>query len=541
MKGADIEAQILQLEEVKCITLYPDIELTDAAAQVGIRTIMPRTERVAVDIANGLSRVSNGRTIGVCTMQPGAGIQNAYAGVAQAWADSSPILVLPEVTNRRLLHTFPSYNAYDSYRNISKWSDTILFSDQIPDLMRRAFTLLRTGRPGPVVLELPGDVAREEYSPSTLPYTPVKGWKSAADARDVEVTVRALTAASDPVIYAGQGVLYAEAWDELKEFSELLQIPVLTSMTGKSAYPENHPLSLGVAAHVQTPAAKHFLAKADLVFAIGAGLSRHWMQAPIPAGKTLIQLTNCEFDIGKGYTVNHALLGDAKLVLQQLIQEVHQQGSAQATNSGLTTAIAEKKQAWWLEWSSLCTSSEIPINPLRVIWDLMHTIDREHSIVTPESGKSRDHASTTYEVLTPRGYLGFGHTTTLGFTLGCAMGAKLAQPEKLVVNIMGDGAFGMVGMDIETSVREDLPILTILLNNSTLSTIGGFPTANKQYQTGSMTGNYADMAETLGVHGQKVEHPDNIIPSIKRAITEVNAGHSAFIEVITKLETKVSR
>jgi thiamine pyrophosphate-dependent acetolactate synthase large subunit-like protein len=121
------------------------------------------------------------------------------------------------------------------------------------------------------------------------------------------------------------------------------------------------------------------------------------------------------------------------------------------------------------------------------------------------------------------------------------MGAKLAQPKKLVVNIMGDGAFGMVGMDIETSVREDLPILTILLNNSTLSTIGGFPTANKQYKTGSMTGNYADMAETLGVHGQKVEHPDDVIPSIKRAITEVNAGHSAFIEVITKLETKVSR
>jgi acetolactate synthase-1/2/3 large subunit len=541
MKGADIEARILQLEDVKCITLYPDIELTDAAATVGIRTIMPRTERVAVDIANGLSRVSNGRTIGVCTMQPGAGIQNAYAGVAQAWADSSPILVLPEVTNRRLLHTFPSYNAYDSYRNITKWSDTILFPDQIPDLMRRAFTLLRTGRPGPVVLELPGDVAREEYSPPTIPYAPVKGWKSTAAPHDVEVTVRALKGASDPVIYAGQGILYAEAWDELKELSEILQIPVLTTMTGKSAFPEDHPLSLGVAAHVQTPAAKYFLAKADLVFAVGAGLSRHWMQAPIPPGKTIIQLTNCEFDIGKGYAVHHALLGDAKLVLQQLIHEVHQQGLVQPPNSARVTAITEQKDAWWLEWKGLCTSSDIPINPLRVIWDLMHTIDRKNSIVTPESGKSRDHVSTTYQVLTPRGYIGFGHTTTLGFTLGCAMGAKLAQPEKLVVNIMGDGAFGMVGLDIETAVREDLPLLTILLNNSTLSTINGFPTANTQYSTGSMTGNYADMAETLGAYGHKVEHPDNIIPTIKRAIKQVNAGRSALIEVITKLETKVSR
>ncbi len=541
MKGADIEARILQLEEIKCVILYPDIELTDAVANIGIRTIMPRTERVAVDIANGLSRVSNGQTIGVCTMQPGAGIQNAYAGVAQAWADSSPILVLPEVANRRLLHTFPSYNAYDSYRNITKWSDTILFPDQIPDLMRRAFTLLRTGRPGPVVLELPGDVAREEYSSATIDYTPVKGWKSAASPRDVEVTVRALVAASDPVIYAGQGILYAEAWDELKELSELLQIPVLTTMTGKSAFPEDHPLSLGVAAHVQTPAAKHFLAKADLVFAIGAGLSRHWMQAPIPPGKTLIQLTNCEYDIGKGYGVHHALLGDAKLVLRQLIHQVHQQGLTRTSNPMRISAITEKKSAWWTEWKELCTSNEVPINPLRVIWDLMHTIDRKNSIVTPESGKSRDHLSTTYQVLTPRGYIGFGHTTTLGFTLGCAMGAKLVHPEKLVVNIMGDGAFGMVGMDIETAVREDLPLLTILLNNSTLSTINGFPVANKRYRTGSMTGNYADMAETLGAHGQKVEHPDDIIPAIKRAIKDVNAGRSALIEVITKLERKVAR
>jgi acetolactate synthase-1/2/3 large subunit len=321
MRGADIEAKILKAERVEFITLYPDIELTDSAANEGIRTIMPRTERVAVDIANGFSRVTNGRKIGVCTAQPGGGIQNAYAGVAQAWADSSPILVLPEVETRRLLRTFPCYNAYESYRYITKWMDTILFADQIPDMMRRAFIALRTGRPGPVMLEMPGDVAREETNYPDFSYTPIKGWRSAADPRDVEVAVRAIKVAKNPVIYAGQGVLYAEAWDELREFSELFQIPVLTTMTGKSAFPENHPLSLGIAAHVSSPTASHFLSGADIVFAVGAGLSRHWMQAPIPTNRKIIQLTNSEYDIGKGYPIDLALLGDVKLVLRQMLEE----------------------------------------------------------------------------------------------------------------------------------------------------------------------------------------------------------------------------
>jgi acetolactate synthase-1/2/3 large subunit len=539
MKGAEAEAKILKSEGVEFITLYPDIDLTNAAAIEGIRTIMPRKERIAVDIANGVSRVSNGRKIGVCSMQPGAGIQNAYAGVAQAWADSSPILVLPEVVDRRLLRTFPSYNAYDSYRNISKWTDTVLFADQIPDMMRRAFTVLRTGRPGPVILELPQDVVREEIEDSKFSYTPVEGWKSAADSKDVEVAVRALKTAENPLIYAGQGVLYAEAWDELKEISELLQIPVLTTMTGKSAFPEDHPLALGVAAHVSTPAAKYFLAKSDLIFAVGAGLSRHWMQAPIPPGKVIIQLTNCEYDIGKGYPVNHALLGDAKLVLRQMIDEA-KKGTSVNEKTALLKDIAGKKDEWLKEWTPLLESNEVPINPLRVIWDLMNTVDREKTIVLADSGKPRDHMSTTFETISPRGYIGFGHTTTLGFTLGCGMGAKLAEPEKLIVNVMGDGAFGMVGMDIETAVREKIPVFTIILNNSTLSTIGGFPKANEIYRTGYMTGDYTKLADALGAYSQKVEVPDDIIPAIKRATKSVESGRSALIEVLTKLERKVS-
>ena len=537
MKGAEAEAKVLKAEGIEFITQFPDLGLTDAAAREGIRTIMARKERVVVDIANGFSRVSNGRKIGVCAMQPNAGIQNAFAGVAQAWADSSPILVLPEGLSRRIYNTFPNFNPYDSFRNITKWADTILFADQIPDLMRRAFTALRTGRLGPVILDMPSDVSSEDFDDAKFSYETVKGWKSAADPRDVEVAVRALLAARNPIIYAGQGVLYAEAWNELTEFAELLQIPVLTTMTGKSAFPEDHPLALGVAAHVRTPAAKHFLAKADLVFAVGAGLCKHWMQTPIPADKTIVQLTNCAYDIGKGYPVSHVLLGDAKLALRQMIDEAKKRQRARK-KPAVVEEIAMKKKEWQDEWMPLLVSNETPINPLRVIWDLMHTVDREKTIVTADSGKPRDHMATTFEVISPRGYIGFGHTTTLGFTLGCAMGAKLADPEKLCINVMGDGAFGMVGMDVETAIRESIPILTIILNNSTLSTIGGFPTAHKLFQTGSLSGDYAGVAEALGAYGQRVEDPDDVIPAINRAIQSVNSGRAALIDVITKLEVK---
>jgi acetolactate synthase-1/2/3 large subunit len=389
------------------------------------------------------------------------------------------------------------------------------------------------------MLELPGDVAREEFE-GELTYKPVKGWRSSADPGDVKKGVRALREAKNPVIYAGQGVLYAEAWDELRMLSEALQIPVLTTMTGKSAFPENHPLSLGLAAHVRTPAAKHFLERADLVFSVGAGLSRHWMQSPIPKGTKILQLTNCAYDIGKGYPVDYAILGDAKLALSQMLKET-EEGPRVSEKEDMLEEIKAKKEEWYKEWEPLLTSNEKPINPVRVIWDLMNTVDRENTIVTPESGKPRDHMSTTYQAITPRSYLGFGHSTTLGFTLGCAMGAKLAEPDKLVVNVMGDGAFGMVGMDVETAVREEIPILTIILNNSTLSTIGMFPTANRVYKTGAMTGNYADLAESLGAHGERVEDPDEVVPAIKRCIQKVNSGKPCLLEFITKLESKVSR
>jgi len=539
MNCASAEARVLKLEGTEFVSLFPDSALIDALAEEGIRPILARTERVAVDIADGYSRVTNGRKIGVCNMQIDAGIQNAFAGIAHAWADSSPVLVLPQGTSRRLTHTFPTFDTYTSFREVSKWADVVSFADRVPELMTRAFTMLRTGRPGPVVLDTPEDVEKEEFDDSEFNYKPVKGWKMAADPRDVVVAVRAILAAKNPIIYAGQGVLYAEAWSELEEFAELVQAPVMTTMTGKSAFRENHELSLGLGAHVRPKTVDHFLEKADLVLAVGAGLSRHWMQCPIPKGKTIVQLTNWEYDVNKGYMVDLALVGDAKLTLRQMIEEVNKKG-AKKKNQAMVDEIAHVKKKWLEEWMPKCTSNELPINPFRVLWDLAHAVEENNTIVTAESGKPRDQLAPLYESITPRGYVGWGHTTILGFSLGLAMGAKLAEPKKLVVNVMGDGGIGMVGMDFETSVREKIPIMTIVLKNSTLSTFSYWPKARERYSLGFLTGDYAKMAEALGGYSERVEKPDEVIPAMKRAKKSIDSGRSALVEVITKLDRSTS-
>jgi acetolactate synthase-1/2/3 large subunit len=539
MKGAEIEARILKAEGIEWVSLYPDQELANALAEVGIRPIMPRQERVAVNMADGYSRVTNGRKIGVCSMQPDAGIQNSFSGVAQAYADSTPILALPEGTNRRSYRTFPMVDVYSSYRNVTKWVETIWSVEMIPELMRRAFTYLRSGRYGPVLLDMPSDVARENLEEAKFHYTPVKGWKMGPDPRDVEVATRAIMSANNPVIVAGQGILYAEAWGELKEFAELLQIPVMTTICGKSAFPENHPLALGLAASFHTRMVSHFLGKADLLLAAGTSLTDYFLGFPlkIPSGAKIVQLTNDEYDLNKHHAVDYAVMGDAKLVLRAMIEEARKRGSVRK-RKGLTEEIADIKQKWMKGWMPKMESNETPINPYRMLWDLKQTIDVENTIITAEAGMSRNSFAVFWEPTTPRGYVGWGHTTTLGFSLGFAMGAKLAKPDKLVINVMGDGAFGMVGMDFETSVREKIPILTIISNNSTLSTIDGFPTAHKRYSLGCMTGEYAKLAESMGGYSERVERPDEIVPAIKRAVKSTQSGKSALLEFVTKLETQ---
>jgi acetolactate synthase-1/2/3 large subunit len=541
LKASKALAKILKLEGTSFLATFPgggaDPIINDAH-ETGIRTILVRQERVAVNIADGYTRVKG--QPGVAVVASGVGVENAFSGISQAFADLVPILLIAGQLPRRSigLRHIQDLDAPFILHKVTKWSETINFADRVPEAMRRAFTYLRTGRPSPVFLELPEDVAGEEIEDSRVEsYVPVKGWKTAGDPRDVEIAARALLNAKNPLIYAGEGVLRARAWEELRELSELLKAPVMTTMKAKGAFPENHPLSVGCGGRTGGKPAAHFLRKADLVFAVGASLTKTeglLIGAPIPKGKLIIQSVIDERDLNKDYSVNLAILGDAKLVLRQVIEEVKKQsgGGGRGENPALLDEIQSIKKEWLEEWMPFLTSSEVPINPLRVVWELNQALDKERSIVTHDAGCPRDHLVPFYETLTPWGYIGWGHHSTLGYSLGAAMGAKLAQPNKMVVNVMGDGAFGMVGMDFETAVREKIPIMTIVLNNSGMGTY-----FKETPSTSVLSGSYAEIAEALGGYGETVEEPDEIVPAIGRAEESLESGRPALLEIVTKVET----
>ena len=199
------------------------------------------------------------------------------------------------------------------------------------------------------------------------------------------------------------------------------------------------------------------------------------------------------------------------------------------------------KEDWLRDWMPKLTSEEVPINPYRVIWELNKTVDKGKTIVTHESGGPRDQLIPFYEVTTPGGYIGWGKTTTLGGSLGFALGAKLANPNKTVINLMGDASMGMAGLDFETAFREKIPILTLVLNNSKF---GGYekmlPVATERYAIDRVGGDYTGVARALGFHAERIERPGDILPAIKRGLEIVAKGEPTFIEFITRVDTDFS-
>jgi acetolactate synthase I/II/III large subunit len=544
MKVVDAIAEILKREGVEFLACYPTNTMIEAAATAGIRPIVCRQERVGVGIADGFTRVKNGKRIGVFTMQAGPGAENAFAGISTAYSDSVPILLLPVGHARNTSQVFHFFRSVQSYAPVTKWTEEITLTDQVPEIMRRAFSYLKMGRLGPVLVEIPNDVAVEEFPAASVNYTPVKRTVSGANARDIEEAAKILLQAKSPVIIAGQGVLYAEATDELTKLAELLQAPVTTPLEGKSAFPEEHPLSLGTGAGVMPRPVHTFLQKADVIFAVGSSLTKHSIvAAPIPSGKTIIHATNDERDLNKHYLADYPILGDAKPVLSQFIQAVKDLLGGKSKNDGTVAAEIKKGKAEWMaEWMPKLTSNEKPLNPYRIMWEFMNLFDRKECIVTHDAGSPRNQLVPFYQAPTPRSYIGWGKSHALGTGLGLIMGAKLAAPEKFCVNFMGDAAFGMTGLDFETAVRNNIPTLTIVLNNNFMAAETHMMHAShERYGTMNILGNYADLGRSLGGWSERVEEPGQIVPALQRARKVTDDGKAALLEFITSREISYSR
>ena len=523
MNTIEAITEILKREGVEYLPCFPTTPVIEAAALGGIRPIVCRQERVGVGIADGLSRVSNGDHMGVFAMQYGPGAENAYPGIATAYSDSTPVLLLPLGHPRERAGINPHYSSLKGYDDITKAIEQVNAADRTSDVLRRAFAGLRQGRVGPMAVEIPADIALEDVSEESFYYVPSRPVASQGNPGDIEAAAKALCAAHFPVIMAGQGVLYGKATDELVELAELLQVPVCSTLLGKSAFPEVHALALGSTGTSMSGHAYHFIRRSDLIFGIGTSFTKHGMVMNLPSGKTLIQATNDAADINKDYNIHLPIVGDAKLVLRQMIEACREiVGDTRKDDQSTAKEVQSEREGWLAQWRTKLSS--------------------EDAIVTHDSGSPRDQIVPFYRSNGPRTYLGWGKSHGLGTGLGLIMGAKLAAPEKVCVNFMGDAAFGMVGLDFETAVRSNIPIITVVLNNSTMAVeTRQMADSHGLYGTRDLGGNYADLGKAMGGYAERIEDPSQISAAFTRArkVTE-EEGKAVLLEFITSEETELS-
>ncbi len=541
MKTADAISEILKREGVEWVIGYPVNHILERAAVADIRPIIVRQERTGLHMAEAISRVTSGKKLGVFAMQHGPGTENAYGGVAQAHSESVPILVMPMGYARRAAWSGRRYFASVSMANVTKSAEPVTSAKEIPTIFRRAFTQLRSGRGGPVLVEVPADVFAEDID--AIDYAPIPALRSGPDPEAVRAAAAMLIKAKRPVAYVGQGVHWAQAWSEVAELAELLAMPVCTSLQGKSAFPETHPLALGSGGLATTGPVDHFLKQADVIFGIGCSFTDTSFGVKMPAGKTIIHATLDAADVNRDVASALAVLGDAKLVVAAIIEEVRRQGVKKPRDPQRVAAeIKELYDAWLDKWLPKLTNDQAPLSPYRVLWDLQKTVDIANTIITHDAGSPRDQLSPFWRPTSPLTYIGWGKTTQLGSGLGYAMGAKLAKPDKLCINVWGDAAIGFTGMDLETAVREKIPILSILLNNFSMAIeLKVMPVSTEKYRSTDISGDYAAFARALGAYGERIEKPSDIVPAIKRGIAATENGQPALLEFITSKEVEVSR
>jgi len=533
MNVTDAIADILAEEGVEHLIGFPSNPLFDdnAAEEAGIRSIVVRQERTGAHMLDGIARITSGDQVEAFACQHGPGTENSVGGIAQAYAESAPLVALPAGYSRAKTNTDPKFSSLVNYQHVTKTTEQLTDPDAVEETIRRAFQAARNGRQRPGLVEIPKDVFRKEVG--DIDYEPTSSTRSGPDPAAISDAADALLDADLPVINAGQGVHYAKAWEPLKELAELLEAPVATTLNGKSAFPEDHPLSLGAGSKSEPRQLNHFVHEADVLFGIGCSFTKTaYGITPPTEDNTLIHSTNDPGDVDKDYQSDLAVIGDAKLVLEALIDEIEDR--IDDTDFGrydeVTSEIADIEEAWLDDWSDVLESDETPINPYRVVHELDQTLDKEEVVATADAGNARDFMAPFFNVTEPLSYLGWGKTTQLGYGLGLMMGARLSKPEKTCVHVMGDGAIGMVGMDFETAVREDIPIIAVVLNNFEMAS----------YDT-PFSGNYAEFAESMGGYGERVEDPSEISDAIERAVQKNEEGTPVLLEFLTAKYTELSR
>jgi acetolactate synthase-1/2/3 large subunit len=519
-------------------SIFPVIDAIGDCDEISL--MYARQERVAFDICDGFARAS-GRP-GVVFTDAGPAAANLMGGIVNSWGDSVPVLFLAGHNDRsKIASKYTKEIPFlDIFGPVSKWSAMIDDPSKVAEVLRRAFMHMRTGRPGPVALGVPLDVAQMEVGNfEYVPVSPRPRIRSGADPDAVDAAVDLIAAAERPYVYVGAGVLFSEATEELVQFAELLTLPVATTLNGKSAFPENHALALGIggfgrASYGSLPATT-LAESADVILTVGCGFKHHATLVRPNERTKHVQVDVDPVEMNRDHVADVAILGDAKIVLRQM----NDAASARLAAARRTPVAQRLQQIKELNarWETACTpllqSEDVPINPFRVTHEFAKLVDPADCIVLHDAGTVRGTTSQHYVATRPRSFLGFGVQSAMGWSLGAALGAKKAWPDKLVTAFIGEEAFNETAMDIETSIRNEAPVLIVVKNNRKIPDQDGGKSKKLAVARFRKGVDICALATALGAKAYHVEQPGDISKTLSMAIADVRGGRTAVVEVMT--------
>ena len=518
--GAQALIQGLEAEQVKTVFGYPGGAILPVYSELeksGIQHILTRTEQGAAHAANAYSRVS-GR-VGVCMATSGPGATNLVTGLATAYMDSIPLVAITGQVSTRMIGTdaFQEVDITGITQPITKHNYLITNADDIPRIVKEAFYIARTGRPGPVLIDIPKNIAEAPCRNSIPERLELPGYKPTykGHASQIKLACQALEKAQRPLIYAGGGVISSHAWEELLALAEKLQCPIVNTLMGKGAVPSTHPLGLGMLGLHGLPAANLAAVHCDVLLAVGGRCDDRVIGAAekFAKGTRIIHVDIDPAEIGKNKSAHIPIVGDIKQVLTEMLERV---------NPTDTTA--------WLAEIAAFRQANLPLLARKegeeltpwAIMDVLSQLVGKTAIVTTDVGQHQMAAAQFYQADRPGAFLTSGGLGTMGYGLGAAMGAKCGRPDKTVINIAGDGCFRMNMNELATLVRSDIPVIEVVLNNHVLGMVRQWQTLfyGQRYSQTILRDqvDFVKVAEAMGAVGMRVTEKEEFGPALEKAI-----------------------
>ncbi|HKK00866.1 MAG TPA: biosynthetic-type acetolactate synthase large subunit [Desulfuromonadales bacterium] len=526
--GSQILLECLLKEGVETVFGYPGgtvINIYDDLMSSPIKHILTRHEQAAVHAADGYARATGKVGVAIATSGPGA--TNTITGIATAYMDSIPLVVITGQVPTPLIgnDAFQEADIIGITRPITKHNYLVKDVKDLARIVKQAFYIARTGRPGPVVIDLPKDVQMASTKFDYPETVELRGYKPtySGNPRQVEKAVQMLLAARKPVLYVGGGATLSDTFEELKRFSEILQAPVTTTLMGMASFPKRHPLSLGMLGMHGTYYANMAVTNSDLLVAIGARFDDR-VTGKIATFAPHAKIIHIDIDptsIKKNVRVDLPIVGDLKDVLQKMLQQLDAQNDAVSTLVEETDSWRQQIDAWKAQHPMSYQPSTSEIKPQFVI-EKIRELTSDDAIIATEVGQHQMWTAQFFDFSQPRTFVTSGGLGTMGFGLPSALGAQAAFPERQVIDISGDGSFQMNSQELATLVQYRLPVKIVILNNNFLGMVRQWQQLffNRRYSQTCMELpiDFVKLAEAYGATGLRAGKPEEVEGVIRQAL-----------------------